>query len=111
MTLGRIIGWVFFLAGLSVLLRDALVWLDTGHWAPLALGQLWYDFDRSSLNLVQAVVQRYLHPYVWNPVIVGLLLCWAFAVLIVLGALILLLSYRLARRRRTFHRTIERSRL
>ncbi|HEY1299448.1 MAG TPA: hypothetical protein VGF07_03070 [Stellaceae bacterium] len=102
MTLGRIIGWILFLAGLSVLVRDLLVWFDAGHWAPLALGQAWYDLDRSSLNLVQAVVQRYLHPFVWDRIIVNLLLLWAFAVLSGLGALILLASYRRARRRRRF---------
>jgi hypothetical protein len=91
---GRLIGWIIFLAGLAVLVRDALVWLDTKRWAPIALGQLWYDLNRSSLNLVQAVVQRYLHPYLWDPIIVTILLCWAFAVLMVLGLLILALSGR-----------------
>ncbi|MGH7064918.1 MAG: hypothetical protein ACREET_12645 [Stellaceae bacterium] len=110
MTLGRIIGWALFLAGLSVLLRDVLVWLDAGTWAPLAIGEVWYDLDRSSLNLAQAVVQRYLYPFLWNPVIVGLLLCWAFPVLIGLGAAILLVSYRRARRKRPRHRALGRFR-
>jgi hypothetical protein len=96
--IGRLIGWIIFLAGLSVLVRDGLVWIDTRHWAPIALGQLWFDLDRSSLNLVQAVVQRYIHPFLWDPVIVTILLCWAFAVLMTLGGLILALSYRLTRR-------------
>jgi hypothetical protein len=91
---GRLIGWIIFLAGLSVLGRDGLVWIDTGHWVPIALGQLWYDFDRSSLNLVQAVVQRYLHPFLWDPIIVTILVCWAFAVLMLLGLAVLALSYR-----------------
>src|SRR5262252_4862197 len=86
--IGRLIGWIIFLAGVSVLVRDALVWIDTKHWAPIALGQLWFDLNRSSLNLVQAVVQRYIHPFLWDPIIVSILLCWAFAVLMVLGVLI-----------------------
>jgi predicted membrane protein len=90
--IGRLIGWVIFLAGVSVLVRDVLVWIDTKHWAPLALGQLWYDLSRSSLNLVQAVVQRYISPFLWDPIIVTILLWWAFAVLMVLGLLILALS-------------------
>jgi len=97
--IGRLIGWVFFLAGLAVLVRDALVWIDTKRWAPIALGQLWFDLDRSSLNLVQAVVQRYLHPFLWDPIIVTILLCWAFAVLMVLGLVILALSGRRGRTR------------
>jgi len=97
--IGRLIGWIFFLAGLAVLARDAFVWIETKQWAPIALGQLWYDLNRSSLNLVQAVVQRYLHPFLWDPIIVTVLLWWAFAVLMVLGLLILALSGRRARTR------------
>jgi hypothetical protein len=87
--IGRLIGWIFFLAGAAVLVRDVFVWIDTKHWAPIALGQLWFDLNRSSLNLVQAVVQRYIHPFLWDPIIVTILLCWAFAVLMVLGVLML----------------------
>ena len=95
--IGRLIGWIFFLAGLAVLARDGFVWIETKQWAPLALGQLWYDLNRSSLNLAQAVVQRYLHPYLWDPIIVTVLLWWAFAVLMVLGLLILAFSVRRTR--------------
>jgi ABC-type Fe3+ transport system permease subunit len=102
--IGRLIGWIFFLAGVSVLVRDVLVWIDTKHWAPIALGQLWYDFNRSSLNLVQAVVQRYIHPFLWDPIIVSILLCWAFAVLMVLGLVILALSSRRGRAKKALSR-------
>ncbi len=97
--IGRLIGWVFFLVGLAVLVRDVLVWIDTKNWAPIALGQLWFDLDRSSLNLVQAVVQRYIHPFLWDPIIVTILLCWAFAVLMVPGLVILAISGRRGRTR------------
>jgi hypothetical protein len=89
MIVGRVIGWIVLLAGAAVLVRDGLVWIDTKHWAPIALGQLWYELNRSSLNLVQAVVQRYIHPFLWDPIIVSILLSWAFAVLMILGALLL----------------------
>ena len=97
MIVGRVIGWIALLSGAAVLVRDLLVWIDTKHWAPIALGQLWYDLNRSSLNLVQAVVQRYLHPFLWDPIIVSILLCWAFAVLMVIGLAILAVSHRRAR--------------
>jgi hypothetical protein len=97
--IGRLIGWIVFLAGLAVLVRDVFVWIDTKHWAPIALGQLWFDLDRSSLNVTQAVVQRYIHPFLWDPIIVTVLLWWAFVVLMVLGLLILTLSGRRARTR------------
>ena len=94
MIVGRVIGWIVLLAGAAVLVRDGLVWIDTKHWAPIALGQLWYQLNRSSLNLVQAVVQRYIHPFLWDPIIVSLLLSWAFAVLMILGVLLLVLFRR-----------------
>jgi len=97
--IGRLIGWIVFLAGLAVLVRDVFVWIDTKHWAPIALGLLWFDLDRSSLNVTQAVVQRYIHPFLWDPIIVTVLLWWAFVVLMVLGLLILTLSGRRARTR------------
>ena len=94
MIIGRVIGWIVLLAGAAVLVRDGLVWIDTKHWAPIALGQLWYQLNRSSLNLFQAVVQRYIHPFFWDPIIVSLLLSWAFAVLMILGVLLLVLFRR-----------------
>jgi len=94
MIVGRVIGWIFLLAGAAVLVRDLLVWIDTKHWAPIALGQLWYQVNRSSLNLVQAVVQRYIHPFLWDPIIVSILLSWAFAVLMILGVLLLVVFRR-----------------
>ena len=99
MIVGRVIGWIVLLAGAAVLVRDGLVWIDTKHWAPIALGQLWYQLNRSSLNLFQAVVQRYIHPFLWDPIIVSLLLSWAFAVLMILGVLLLVLFRRRNARR------------
>ncbi len=97
--IGRLIGWIIFLAGLAVLVWDVLVWIDTKRLAPIALGQLWFDLNRSSLNLTQAVVQRYISPFLWDPIIVTILLCWAFAVLMALGLLILVIAGWRARRR------------
>ena len=90
--IGRLIGWIVFLAGLAVLARDGFVWIENKQWAPMALGQLWYNLSPSSLNLVKAVVQRYIYPFLWDPIIVTVLLWWAFAVLMVLGLVILALS-------------------
>lgn len=99
MIVWRLIGWIFLLAGLSVLARDVVSWIETKVWTPLALGQLWYGLNRSSLNLVQAVTQRYVSPFVWDQIIVNILLCWAFAVLIGIGAAIVLLAHKRPLRR------------
>jgi hypothetical protein len=92
MIVWRLIGWIMLLAGLSVLVRDVTAWFSTKIWAPIVVGQLWYELDRSSLNLVQAVIQRYVSPFLWDRIILSFLLCWASAVLVGLGALVLVLS-------------------
>jgi hypothetical protein len=40
MIICRIFGWVLLVAGFSALLRDGLLWYDTGRWIPLAIGDL-----------------------------------------------------------------------
>jgi hypothetical protein len=90
----RIIGWILLLAGAAVLVRDMIAYFEKQLWAPLALGQLWYQLDRSSLNLAQAVIQRYVSAFLWDRVIVAVLLCWASAGLLGLGAVVLALSRR-----------------
>jgi hypothetical protein len=99
MIVWRVIGWVVLLAGLAVLARDVAHWVANKIWAPVALGQLWYELDRSGLNLAQAVIQRYVSTFLWDRIIVAILLCWAFAVLMGLGIVILLLARKRPPRR------------
>lgn len=42
----------------------------SGRYSAVTLGQIWFALDVGSLNLVQAVIQRFLHPGLWDPVIV-----------------------------------------
>lgn len=102
MIVGRLIGAVILLVGLGVLVRDLLVLIDTGSWAPLSFGQWWLDFDRPGLAIARAGVERTLGPTVWDPVITSLLMLWASLTLIVLGGAILFLSSRPRRPRRRF---------
>ncbi len=92
MTVSRVLGLIVFLAGLSVLTADATNWFTTKIWAPITLGRLWYELDRSSLNLAQVTTQRDISAFLWDRIIVNILSCWAFAVLIAVGAAILLLA-------------------
>lgn len=92
MIVWRAIGLIFCIAGAAVLVRDTVAWVHSKIWMPVAVGQLWYELDRSSLNLAQAVIQRYVSPFLWDRILVLFLLCWAFAVLMGLGAVILVLA-------------------
>jgi len=85
MIIGRIIGWLLVVAGLVVLLRDLVISFQVGYWAPIALGQLWYNIDRSSLYAAQVAIQHYSSRESWGTIDQTILMSWAFAVFLALG--------------------------
>ena len=96
---GRLLGWALVLLGLIAVGYDALAYFQTGTLSLIELGRAWYAIDPGSINLVQAVVERYIHPFLWNDVIFPVLLAPASAVLIGLG-LVLILVFRKRRKYR-----------
>ena len=64
----------------------------------IELGDLWHSKAPESLNLTQAVTQRYIHPNVWSHVLLPVLLTPAFVVFSVIAILALLLWLPLWRR-------------
>lgn len=103
MIVGRILGWLLVAMALLALGGDGLRWLESGRLSFVALGEFWYRLDPGSLNLLQALVQRYLLPELWDPVIITLLTWPAFAVLGALGLFLLIVfRARPPRRRQRF---------
>lgn len=83
------LGWLLILAALAVagwelLAPDAVAGYDLRP-----AGELWYRLAPSSLNLLQAIVERYIWPPLWDPAIVGILQLPALAVFAVPGILVL----------------------
>lgn len=94
MIIGRIIGWIFIIAAFLVLGHDTLRYLDTGTWQSILLGELWFMLDPDSLNLTQAIIQRYLLPSIWDPGITTLLLWPAWLDFLVPGIVLTVLFKR-----------------
>jgi hypothetical protein len=63
------------------------------------LGQLWFELSPETLNLSQAVIQRYVHPAVWDPVLQTVLTWPAWSVFAGLGLIFLWLGARRQKRR------------
>jgi hypothetical protein len=61
-----------------------------------SLGESWFGFDNASLNLAQAVIQRNLHPLIWDPAIQTILTMPAWLV----GGIVGLFLIYLGRKRR-----------
>jgi hypothetical protein len=95
MIVGRIIGWILVTAAVAIFARDILASIDSGALAMMSTGELWFRLHNGSLNLAQAITQRYLFPSLWDPVIVTILIWPATVVLGVPGMILV----RLCRRR------------
>ena len=59
-----------------------------------SFGETWFEFHPGSLNLSQALIQRYVHPMIWDPGVQWVLLQPTIAVFLVLAFLFYILSYR-----------------
>ena len=59
----------------------------------MPLGALWFSIDPFSLNLVQAVIERYVWEPLWDPVLVAVLQLPAAPVFGVLGVLLIGLGF------------------
>ena len=73
---------------------DVIQSVAAGHPEFTALGLAWFEVSPDTLNAAQALVQRYVHPYLWDPVIQWVLLQPAVAVLLVLALIVYLPGYR-----------------
>ncbi len=92
-TLFRLLGWIVMGAALAILAIDAWAWLG-GARKLTATGALWQRLDEGSLEVAQSVTQRYLFPWLWDPIMTWVLLQPAAAVLGVLGLLVAWLARR-----------------
>ena len=84
----RSLGWLLLLAAFAILGRELYVLADTGELKLSSWGELWYSLDPASLNLYQAVVERYISPELWDQVLAPMLLWDAFMVFAVPGAVL-----------------------
>ena len=70
---GCILGWFLVAVTVGVAGWEVLAPSPAGSPTFRPAGQLWFELDRASLNLVQAVIERYVWAPLWDPVIASLL--------------------------------------
>lgn len=97
----RLFGWILIAGALYALWLEGSAYWDTGVHESVLAGAYWYMFSPGSLNFIQAIIQRYLLPELWDPVIVTVLLWPAWAVL---GAPGLAIEWWCRRRNSRHHR-------
>ncbi len=109
----RFLGRFFLLLAFVEVGLGIWIWL-AGHDVTRSAGEIWYALEPGSLNLSQAIVQRYLLPEFWDQVAVPLLLrpFWEsvlllFILFLVIGSGIVYFTVYFTRHRRRV-RTSER---
>ncbi len=103
MIIPRMLGRILFALAFMATGAEIVSSLQAGEWTPIALGELWFRFDVGSLNLIQAGIQRYVHPALWDPVMVTILQ-WPGWVVPGGLAIVLLAVFRRRGERRLFAR-------
>lgn len=100
----RTIGVALLAAGLGIAIFDIVQWMMAGVLDPTTLGGMWFAIHKASLNFTQAVIQRYIAPWLWDPVIQWVLLQPAAAVLALPGALLTWIGWPRKTQRPTFRK-------
>jgi hypothetical protein len=95
----RLLGWLITAAALMAIGAETLASLEANAYRSIALGELWYQLDRESLNLIQATTQRYLWPLLWDG-ITYILLQPAWLVLGITGPLLFIIFIKQKKKRR-----------
>lgn len=88
----RLLGAVLVLAALWPLLREMTMLLHGAGHHFIPLGQLWFEIDPATLNMLQAGIQRRISPGLWEDVIQPFLTWPAWPVLIATGLTLILIS-------------------
>ena len=83
----KIIGLVLFLAGVVALGFDLAGYFSTGMIELTLVGDLWFEWSPSTLNLLQAGLERHVWPPLWDPVTTTILLWPISLVALGIGAL------------------------
>jgi len=89
----RTFGLLFLLAALGAVGFDMAEWVSTDTFRLHSAGELWFKLDSGSLNLAQAVIQRYILVGLWDPVLISVLRYPAVSVLGMPGILLIGLAW------------------
>jgi len=87
-----IVGMVIWLGGAVQLGLDLMAWGDEGFEFS-ALGDVWFTHAPALLNGTQVLLERYLWPPLWDPVMLNVLLWPVSLIGLFLGTVLMGLGY------------------
>ncbi len=97
MILLRILAGWFLIVGIIALVHDGIKSIANEDGLVMtALGRHWFDLHPTSINALQAGIERYIAIWLWDPVVIAILQSPTWVVSFVLAVLL----YWLGRKRR-----------
>ncbi|MEK9946794.1 MAG: hypothetical protein VW999_12500 [Alphaproteobacteria bacterium] len=97
MVVGRFVAWLCLGAAVFSLGWAVIDSINAGSIQWGALGEQWFRLHKESLGLTQAGIQRHIAPWLWDPVLLTVMLWPGWLVFGVLG---LILRWLFRRRRK-----------
>ena len=94
----RLFGQGLVFSGIFLGLWDVVCWLLFDSFSIPDIGSLWYRFHAESLLLLEPAVSRYAHPYLWNSIILEILIAPTGLVLFLFGILIIIMTKLFSRK-------------
>ncbi len=94
----RLFGQGLVSSGIFLGLWDVVCWLLFDSFSIPDIGSLWYRFHAESLLLLEPAVSRYAHPYLWDPIILEILIAPTGLVLFLFGILIIIITKLFSRK-------------
>jgi hypothetical protein len=91
------IGWLLLALGVAILCHDLIKWMLSGSFEFIDAGLFWFSVHQDSLKLAEPAIARYLHPFLWHPVMSTILVAPAFLVIGLPGGLLVFLARRRGR--------------
>jgi len=102
MLIGRAIGWALLIAAAIVVAADLVGWYTYGRFMLLATGDLWFRISPNTIEVAQPAIQRHVAAWLWDPIIVTVLL-WPSELVLAVPGLFLAWVCRARERRRRRH--------
>jgi hypothetical protein len=88
----RLLGFLLLAGGFASLVIDGTRSIAVSAVTVTRAGDAWYALSPSTLNLVQAATERYVAPWLWDPVLVTILFVPVFVLLGVVGFLLMVIA-------------------
>ena len=83
--IAKFVGLLFLVFSVITIVLDLSRSIANSTLTITPLGLEWFNFSSGSLNLTEAIISRYLHPFLWNPILQNILLMPSWLVFFVLA--------------------------